>query len=236
MTDVTSGVPSPGGPPIALWIPVVLAAVAGYVDAIGFLEIFGVFPANQSGNAILIGIAAGHFEWIAFWPPAVSILSFGVGVALAVRVALRVRAAIQVEVLLALEIVLLVAFAIWVPFTPTGTVPVHFPIGAGLMVLAASSMGVQTYAVHLTAGIQVVTTYQTGAIVQVAQALATPPERTQTNQHPLLKVLCFVFVAYLVGAALGAAAGELGRTSISVACVPLALILIARFISRRAIR
>ena len=37
----------------------VLAAVAGFVDAVGFNRLFGVFPANQSGNVAFLGMAIG---------------------------------------------------------------------------------------------------------------------------------------------------------------------------------
>ena len=40
-------------------VPIVLAAVAGFVDAVGFSRVFGVFPANQSGNVIFLGMALG---------------------------------------------------------------------------------------------------------------------------------------------------------------------------------
>ena len=31
------------------WLAVMMALIAGYVDAIGFTKLFNVFPANQSG-------------------------------------------------------------------------------------------------------------------------------------------------------------------------------------------
>ena len=42
-----------------LAVPVALAVVAGFVDAVGFSRVFGVFPANQSGNVIFLGMALG---------------------------------------------------------------------------------------------------------------------------------------------------------------------------------
>jgi len=41
------------------WLAVMMAVIAGYVDAIGFTRLFAVFPANQSGNAVLLGVAIG---------------------------------------------------------------------------------------------------------------------------------------------------------------------------------
>jgi len=38
-------------------VAMVLAVVAGFVDAVGFLHMVNVFPANQSGNVAFLGLS-----------------------------------------------------------------------------------------------------------------------------------------------------------------------------------
>ena len=40
-------------------VAMVLAVVAGFVDAVGFLHVVDVFPANQSGNVAFLGLSIG---------------------------------------------------------------------------------------------------------------------------------------------------------------------------------
>ena len=99
--------------PVAyLTLAVALAFVAGCVDAIGFGRVFDVFPANQSGNAVVLGIALGHGDWGGAWRPAVAIVGFGLGVALAIVLGSRVPRRRRPELLVALEILLLGPMAV----------------------------------------------------------------------------------------------------------------------------
>ena len=40
-----------------------LAAVGGYVDAVGFLTLFHVFTAHMSGNSVWFGSSLGLGDW-----------------------------------------------------------------------------------------------------------------------------------------------------------------------------
>ena len=64
------------------WLAVMMALIAGYVDAIGFTRLFDVFPANQSGNAVLLGVAIGDPSWDQGWRPGLSMVMFVLGVAI----------------------------------------------------------------------------------------------------------------------------------------------------------
>ena len=92
-------------------LAVVVAMIAGYVDAIGFTRLFEVFPANQSGNAVLLGVAIGDPSWNQGWRPGLSIAMFMVGVAIGVAVGARLHASRRAPVLLAGVAALLVVFA-----------------------------------------------------------------------------------------------------------------------------
>jgi uncharacterized membrane protein YoaK (UPF0700 family) len=58
-----------------------LALVAGFVDAVGFLRVVAVFPANQSGNVAFLGLSIGGSSPAPGWAPPVAIASFMVGAA-----------------------------------------------------------------------------------------------------------------------------------------------------------
>jgi len=83
-------------------LAVVVAMIAGYVDAIGFTRLFEVFPANQSGNAVLLGVAIGDPSWEQGWRPGLSIVMFMVGVAIGVVLGAHLDASRRAPVLLAL--------------------------------------------------------------------------------------------------------------------------------------
>ena len=64
---------------MALALSVVLAAVTGYVDAVGFASLLAVFPTNQSGNMVFLGMAIGGHGPTPGWRTATSIACFGIG-------------------------------------------------------------------------------------------------------------------------------------------------------------
>ena len=93
------------------WLGVMMALIAGYVDAIGFTRLFDVFPANQSGNAVLLGVAIGDPSWNQGWRPGLSMVMFVVGVGLGFAIGGHLGASRRTPTLLAVEAVLLVVFA-----------------------------------------------------------------------------------------------------------------------------
>jgi uncharacterized membrane protein YoaK (UPF0700 family) len=191
-----------------LVVAVTLALVAGCVDAVSFDRIFQVFPANQSGNAVLlgIGIGAGHADEA--WRPAAAIAGFMIGVAGAVIVGDRVSRLHRPTMLLGIESALLTALTIALvaverPRALSG------PASGALLVLAAVAMGIQTEVIGRVAGVTVATTYQSGAIARIADVTGRRPERpeglTADAPPPGLAVLGSVLLAYIAGATLGAA-------------------------------
>lgn len=65
-----------------------LTAVAGFVDAVAYTRVTGVFPANQSGNLILLGLVVGGTPGAPAARTAGAIAAFAVGVVVAALVAL----------------------------------------------------------------------------------------------------------------------------------------------------
>jgi uncharacterized membrane protein YoaK (UPF0700 family) len=86
-------------------------------------------------------------------------------------------------------------------------------LSAVLLVLAGVAMGVQTDVISRLAGVGMSTTYQTGALTHIAQAVVGLVDRgfaqTPRRAHRLsLGVLSAVFGAYLLGAVVGAGPGR----------------------------
>lgn len=202
MTDAPDGTPTPfdeGEIVLAL----VLTIVTGIVDAIGFTRLFHVFPANQTGNLVLLGISVGDPALAEWWRPATAMASFAVGVAIAWilgrgRGPTRRRAPLQ-----AIECALLVGVALL-----AGDVRPLEPSVEGLhlvlvLALASCAMGIQTVVIGRVAGIAMSTTFETEAIVRLAETTVDGsrlrPERLRT-----ILVLAAVLLAYSGGAAIGA--------------------------------
>jgi uncharacterized membrane protein YoaK (UPF0700 family) len=197
------------GAPLA--VAAVLALVAGCVDAVGFVRTFDVFPANQSGNAVLLGIGIGRASAVETWRPAVSIVGFAVGAALGIVLGRLLRRPWRAELLLGLEVVLLAPIAVVLVDTAQPRSELDDVAAAVLLFLTSTAMGLQTEVIGRVASIDVATTYQTGAIARIAEVAANrvrPGEQARRGGTPLLRVLGTVLVAYVAGAALGAALGD----------------------------
>jgi uncharacterized membrane protein YoaK (UPF0700 family) len=201
-----------------------LDGVGGYVDAMGYLLLLQLFAANMSGNSILLGIALGQGQWRTALRQALPIPLFVVGVALGVAVGLalarrgvRRRAA----VLLALEVALLVAFALYGSrFLHDGALrPDAAWQDVLLTALLAVPMGMQNVALRRARGRSVGTTFVTGTLTSLAEAVVgglgqasrhtdVPGSQAAPQaQSPARAALLHggMWAAYVAGAGLGAA-------------------------------
>ena len=161
----TPGVTNPVGgsepSPVSLTvIAMALALVAGFVDAVGFLHVVNVFPANQSGNVAFLGLSIGGASPTPGWGPPVTP---AVGRWSSLRVGARRGAA----TLLGVELVLLTVVA--VVFLAAGE---HERFAATSrksppLAVAALAMGVQTDVIRSVAGVAVSTPYL-GHVAQVS--------------------------------------------------------------------
>src|SRR3954468_21219956 len=75
----------------ALVVAVLLAGLTGFVDAVAFERFLGVFVANQSGNAVFLGMAIGGSSVSTVWRPATAMVGFAVGIVVGELVRGRVR-------------------------------------------------------------------------------------------------------------------------------------------------
>ncbi len=185
----------------ALVVAVLLAAVTGFVDAIAFDRFLGVFVANQSGNAVFLGMAIGGSSVSTVWRPATAMVGFALGIVVGQLVRQRARGPRLGAWLLVCEVVLFL-----VVIVISGPIDRVHVIGGGegfvLIVLTSMAMGVQTEVIRRVAGTAVATTYQTGAIARLGEAISRVVSRTaRLREEREVVVLLLVLAAYVGGAA-----------------------------------
>src|SRR5690606_145730 len=144
-----------------LWLGALLTTVAGYVDAVGYLALGGLFAPFMSGASILLGVSAGGGRWWAVAEGAALIAVFLAG-AVSATVAAVLTGAWALPVVLALEAGLLAGSAF---LTHAG----HADAVAILPIVAA--MGVQNTALRPVDGVRLGVTYMTGTLVSLGQGI-----------------------------------------------------------------
>ncbi len=145
-----------------------LGFLAGYVDTLGFLALFGLFTAHVTGNFILIGAALADPGRSPVLLKLLAFPAFILGVALAriltVLAARREAAALRPALLL--ELVLLLGFMVCgMAATPLGNEPGPLAMAAGL--LGAAGMGVHSGVSRLLLGHLAPTSMMTGNVTQI---------------------------------------------------------------------
>jgi uncharacterized membrane protein YoaK (UPF0700 family) len=133
------------------WIAQVLLLtwVAGTIDAIGYLALGHVFTANMTGNAVLLGIAAGQGQGLAATRSIVALVGFVIGVSVGAYLAHRsgTQASLRRAFLgpALVEAIVLAAFAVvfHLPLIPRNQMTLYI-----LIALSAVAMGIQSAAVR----------------------------------------------------------------------------------------
>jgi uncharacterized membrane protein YoaK (UPF0700 family) len=199
-----------------------LGFVAGYVDTVGFVALFGLFTAHVTGNFVLIGAALAHSSGevklkLLVFP------AFILAVALTRLIVLWLEARNRpaLRPLLVLQLVLLGCFAVagWraLPLTDSDS---HLAIVAGL--LGASAMGVQN-AARLVLGSLAPTTVMTGNVTQLvidAVDLLRGAGDAATRQR------MGKFIGPIVSFSIGAMGGGLGYIYLGFAALALPMLVL----------
>jgi uncharacterized membrane protein YoaK (UPF0700 family) len=138
-----------------------LAAVAGYVDALGFVLLQGVFTSHATGDTAHMGraiAAANRAAVIRFvWPIAMFLAGLFVSGAIT-ALGKRLRFHSTFGVALGVEAALLFASPV---------IAGYFPLAAML----AGAMGIQTLTVSTVSGLRIYTTYMTGNLAKFAEGV-----------------------------------------------------------------
>lgn len=147
--------------PVERWMAVLLAAVAGYVDSIGFLHLGGLFVSFMSGNTTRLAASLAGSDWLLAAKAALILCLFVFGAMLGALVAAGTGPRARARVL-AVEAALLLIAAV--------SAAMGQPFVAVICMVAA--MGLEN-AVFLRNGqVGVSLTYMTGALVKIGHALA----------------------------------------------------------------
>lgn len=203
-------------------LALLLAAVAGYADAVGYLTLHQVFTAHMTGNTTKLGIALGAGNISAAYPLGVALLCFVVGVGAGTLIADSGR---RWAALLA-EAALVAAFmAYGATVLRHGQASDHTTGGFYvLLVLLTLALGIQSAALTQADGATVRTSYISGVLTNVGQAGARRLYGRQPGhgRSRLLLLLCLCYLA-------AAAAGAFGLARIGIWCLsaPAAVLLAA---------
>lgn len=195
-------------------IAILLTFVAGYVDAVGFLRLSGVYTANMSGNSIAVGMHFARSDW-----PTVleRILPIGCYVAslfvtrLCVDLAL-IRGFRRIAAISFLaETVFLILFV-----NSTG-------LNSGIA-FAAIAMGTQAATITRFNGVTLHTAFVTGSLIRLAETssewLIGQHDREQSGKNAIW--FLSAWLAYVAGAAGGAAVfAQAGLRAAIFACLVL---------------
>jgi uncharacterized membrane protein YoaK (UPF0700 family) len=138
-----------------------LSALAGYVDAIGFLHLGGLYVSFMSGNSTRMGVSLAEGQWVAAAQSLGLIVLFVIGAAVGSLIVLGRGVHRQPWVLLA-EALLLVAAALCYAFGLSNA-------AVAAIVLA---MGLENAVFQIDGGAGLGLTYVTGALVKVGQLAA----------------------------------------------------------------
>jgi uncharacterized membrane protein YoaK (UPF0700 family) len=208
-------------------LALLLAAIAGFTDVVGYLTLHQIFTAHMTGNTSKLGIALGTAHAWAALPLAAAVALFAVGVGAGTFACDRGR---RWHALLG-QALLLAAFTVLAASSVRhGSVPDHTLGGFyALLALATVALGMQTAALTHIDATTVRTSYISGILTNLAQAGARRlAGRPSPHARPLLwTALC---LCYLGGATL---AGR-GMESSGVWCLtgPAGLLVTAAAVDR----
>jgi uncharacterized membrane protein YoaK (UPF0700 family) len=138
-----------------------LSALAGYVDAIGFLHLGGLFVSFMSGNSTRMGVSLAEGHWLAAAEALGLIVLFVIGAAAGSLIVLGRGANRQPWVLLA-EAILLAAAALCYAFG----------LSRAAVAAIVLAMGLENAVFQIDGGAGLGLTYVTGALVKAGQLLA----------------------------------------------------------------
>jgi uncharacterized membrane protein YoaK (UPF0700 family) len=186
----------------------VLAGIGGFVDAVGFLTLFGLFTAHLSGNTARLGVELGRGEIATALTYVVPVVVFFAAVALgaAWTESCQTTGRRALGPLLITEALLVTLFlTLGTVLRDAGALTPRSAAYYGLAVTAVSAMGLQTASLRHAAGVMVNTTFITGMTVSLAEEVVASARGRDPEAPRRARVHAVLLGAYVVGAVLGSA-------------------------------
>ena len=210
-----------------MWLSLGLAFVGGYGDASSFV-LAKTFTGHVTGNLVLAAIAVAAHDWRATLGPLSAIVTFLIGIFLSLLLVRPLKAWSSwplLPTIMGIEVILIV--------TASFALSSGLAYGVGIFVILLSlALGLQNGAFRRVGGISVHTTYLTGMITSListeAEQYASEEVPHDVRAHdPKIELLCGIWIAFVLGAAAGAALvlhfGALGMLGAALLLIPLAL-------------
>jgi uncharacterized membrane protein YoaK (UPF0700 family) len=203
-----------------------LSFLAGYVDTLGFVALFGLFTAHVTGNFILIGSALANASATSILSKFLAFPAFIAGVAATRFLVLRAER----RQLRALPLVLLTQFALLAAFMALGVFATPIPAqGNDLSLLAglfgAAAMGVHSATGKLLLGHLAPTSMMTGNVTQIVIDLI---DLAHGNRDAAVTERCIKFFWTILAFGTGGVLAAFGylEAGFSALLVPLIILLI----------
>jgi uncharacterized membrane protein YoaK (UPF0700 family) len=191
-----------------VWQACLLAIVAGYADAVGFLG-FNAFAGAMTGNTVLLGIALATDKLADAAQSVAIIAAFLAGVAASALL----RRHVSFAAILVIEMATIVVAALVTP-------PVAAPV-------LAFAMGLQNAAMTHFAGLSLNTVFLTGNLQKLVETLLRR-DAGSTSEGVAVALLSRLWLAYLAGVVLGALAWTTTAYPLLFAVLPLPVVLLRR--------
>jgi len=179
--------------PWQLGTGLLLTGLAGYVDALGFVRLGGLYTSFMSGNTTQLAVLGAQVELHRMVLPAILIFAFLTGSVLGSGLAILVPARWATPTVLAYEALLILA--------GLGLGLASPELGLAAFFIAVA-MGSQNAVLTQVTGFRAGTTFVTGALFSLGQKIAQALTRTGNPLGWIGDAL--VWVSLLVGALMGA--------------------------------
>jgi uncharacterized membrane protein YoaK (UPF0700 family) len=184
------------------WLSFGLAFVGGYGDAASFV-LAKTFTGHVTGNLVLGAIAIAAHNWPALIGHFSAIVTFLIGVLLSTLIARPLVACPLLPTVMGMEVILIVAASLALASNVAHGVIIF-------VIFMSLAFGLQNGAFRRVGGISVHTTYLTGMLTRL---ISSEAEKYTSDAIPLvvmapdpnIRLLGGIWIAFILGAATGAA-------------------------------